>query len=123
MILIAEDNQLMRTMIRSMVDDIDPDILECSDAAAACRLFEAHRPAWVLMDIRMGDHDGLTATRAITDRFPEARIVIVTEHDDEATRKRAFESGATDFVGKDNLMPLRTLIGGPASGHAGSEVR
>ncbi len=116
MILIAEDNQLMRTMLRSIVEVIDPDIVECSDGAAACRLYELHRPSWVLMDIQMGDHDGLTATRAITDRFPLARIVIVTEYDDEATRKRAFEAGATDFVGKDNLMPLRSLISGPISG-------
>ena len=118
MILIAEDNQLMRAMLRSLVDDIDPDILECSDGASASRLFESHRPSWVLMDVQMGEHDGLTATRAITDRFPSARIVIVTEHDDEATRKRAFEAGATDFFGKDDLMPLRSLIGGPVSGLA-----
>ena len=110
MILIAEDNLLMRKMIRSLVEDLASEIVECADGAAALRLYEKHHPEWVLMDIAMRPVDGLVATRAIIDRFQSARVVIVTEHDDAETRRCAFEAGASDFFGKDYLLPLRSLI-------------
>lgn len=112
MILIAEDNALMQRMLHSLVEDLDTIIVECADGGAAITLFEKYRPDWVLMDISMHPVDGLTATREIIGKFPDARIIIVTEHYDDATRAKAFESGAYEFIGKDQLIPLRTLIGG-----------
>lgn len=111
MILIAEDNLLMRKMLHSLVEEFDKEIIECGDGGEAFRLYEKYRPDWVLMDVSMRPVDGLTATRKIFSRFPEARIVIVTEHDDPATRMKAFEFGACGFVGKEDLIPLRALIG------------
>ena len=110
MLLIAEDNPLMRRLIRAMVEDLDPDVIECTDGAAACALYDRHRPDWLLMDISMQPMDGLTATREIVGKFPTARIVIITQHNDAATRARAFEAGACGFVGKDSLLPLRALL-------------
>jgi CheY-like chemotaxis protein len=115
MILIAEDNPLMRKIIRQLVEDLDPEILECADGSAALSLYEKHRPDWVLMDVSMRPVDGLTATRAIVKKFPAARIVIVTEHDDAATRAKALEAGAREFLGKSELLPLRSLIGGKSA--------
>jgi CheY-like chemotaxis protein len=111
-ILIAEDNPLMRKMIRSLVEDLACEILECADGEAAINLYEKHLPAWVLMDVSMRPLDGLSATRTIIERFQTARIVIVTDHDDAETRRSAFEAGASDFFGKDFLLPLRDLIKG-----------
>lgn len=110
MILIAEDNPLMRKMLRSLVEDLASEIVECEDGEAAVSLYEKHLPAWVLMDVSMRPVDGLTATRAIIKRFRSARVVIVTEHDDAETRRSAFEAGASEFFGKDDLLPLRALI-------------
>jgi len=110
MILIAEDNPLMRKMIRSLVEDLASEIIECADGAAALRLYEEHLPAWVLMDVAMRPVDGLSATRAIRARFQSARVVIVTDYDDAETRRCAFEAGASEFFGKDYLLPLRSLI-------------
>lgn len=114
MILIADDNHSMRKMIRSLVQDLDSEILECADGSAAVSLYEQHRPRWVLMDVSMHPVDGITATREITGRFPEARIVIITEHDDAETREHALHAGAWNFIGKEDLRPLRPLIGGNA---------
>jgi DNA-binding NarL/FixJ family response regulator len=110
MILIADDNPLMRKMLRSLVEDLDPAIVECADGAAALSLYAEHRPEWVLMDISMQPVDGLTATREIIEKFPAARIVIVTGHDDPDTRATALEAGAREFLGKSDLLPLRSLI-------------
>lgn len=109
-ILIAEDNSLMRKMIRSLVEEFASEIVECADGAAAVSLYEKHLPAWVLMDVSMRPVDGLSATRAIIAGFQSARVVIVTDHDDAETRRCAFEAGASEFFGKDYLLPLRSLI-------------
>lgn len=117
MILIAEDNSLMRSMLRSLVEDLASEIIECADGEAAVELYEKHNPTWVLMDVSMRPVDGLSATRAIISRFASAQIVIVTEHDDVETRRCAFEAGAKEFFGKDYLLPLRSLLQ-PADGSA-----
>ena len=110
MILIAEDNPLMKKLLRGMVADLDGLIVECADGEEACRLYEQHCPDWVLMDISMQIMDGLTATRQIISRCPSAKVVIITNHNDAATRARAFEAGACGFLVKDDLLPLRPLI-------------
>ncbi|MGH9846913.1 MAG: response regulator transcription factor, partial [Blastocatellia bacterium] len=121
-VLIVDDNPAMRRLIRRMVLSPADDCFECADGAEALAAYEAHQldgADWVLMDVEMagpqGGMDGLTATRELRDAHPEARIVIVTKHNDEATREAAFNHGACGFVPKENLLELRALIGAAAS--------
>jgi len=110
MILIADDNSQVRRMIRDLIEDLDPEIVECADGAAAIEAYEEHRPDFVLMDINMTPVDGLAATKAILSRHPEARIIAVTQQQDSSTRAAAISVGACAFVGKDDLMSVRLLI-------------
>lgn len=120
MILIADDNQEMRRMIRDLVADIDPEVVECADGGEAIKAYEEHRPDFVLMDIHMTPVDGLTATREILGRYPEAKIIVVTQLQDARTRARGKAMGVWAFVGKDDLMSLRSLLReGSASFSAG----
>lgn len=111
MLLIVDDNPKVRRMIRSLVEDLDSDIQECSDGDEAISACKARTPDWVLMDVQMGKMDGLTATREIKSFFPNTKIAIVTNFNDAKTRKAASDAGADEFCGKDNLMGLRDLIG------------
>jgi DNA-binding NarL/FixJ family response regulator len=54
--------------------------------------------------------DGLTATRRIIKAHPEARILIVTNHDDDTLRTAAIEAGARGFVLKDDLLALGAFL-------------
>lgn len=110
MILIVDDNSGVRRMVRSMIGDIDSEIIECADGATAVDAFEKYRPDFVLMDINMLPIDGLTAMRSILEKHPEARIVIVSQHQDARTRSTALAMGAHAFVGKEDLMSIRDLI-------------
>ena len=110
MILIADDNQEMRRMIRDLVADLDPEVIECADGGAAIAAYDEYQPDFVLMDIHMTPVDGLTATREILGRHPDARIIAVTQHQDARTRARVKAMGMWAFVGKDDLMSLRSLI-------------
>lgn len=110
MLLIVDDNNQVRRMIRSLVEDLDSDILECADGGEAISACHKRQPDWVLMDVNMKPIDGLTATRQIKSSFPETRIVIVTDHSDPKTRQAALAAGANGFFGKENLLRLRDLI-------------
>ena len=110
MILIADDNEGVRRMIRSLVEDRDANVIECSDGQAAIEIFERQLPDWVLMDINMHPVDGLTAMRTILEKHPDAQIIIVSQHQDARTRETALAMGAHAFVGKEDLMELRELV-------------
>ena len=110
MILIADDNADVRRMIRSLLEETDADVVECSDGGAAIEAYDDLRPDWVLMDINMQPVDGLTATRTILEKHPEAKIIVISQYQDARTRDTALAIGAYAFVGKEDLMSLRELI-------------
>lgn len=109
-LLIVDDNASMRAMIRMMVSDLATSIHECEDGADALALYTEHRPEWVLMDIKMAEVDGLTATRQIKEVYPEANVMIVTDYDDERMRRAAQNAGAREYVLKEDLLEVRRIL-------------
>jgi DNA-binding NarL/FixJ family response regulator len=108
-VLIVDDKEQARQMIRHYVGNQTINFSECADGADALRCYEETRPDWVLMDWEMRT-DGLTATRRIIKAHPEARILIVTNHDDDNLRTAAIEAGARGFVLKDDLLALGSFL-------------
>ncbi len=96
--------------MRSFLEDITDDFCECDDGAMALPLYIIFHPDWVLMDWEMKEMDGITATKQITNSFPEANILLVTQYDDEILRSAAKEAGARGFVLKDELSTLREIM-------------
>jgi two-component system response regulator DegU len=109
-LLIVEDNARMREMIKRVVSDLADEICECDDGHEAFALFSANRPDWVLMDIQMKNTNGLAATRQIMAEYRDAKIVILTNYDDAYFRQSARESGAIDYVLKENLLDIRRIL-------------
>lgn len=108
-ILIVEDNYAMRHLIRSIISDM-AEVFECEDGAQALPLYERHSPDWVLMDIRMQQVNGIEATRRIVAAHADARVVIVTNYNDERLRETGRTAGACDFVLKEDLFSLRRIL-------------
>ncbi|HKQ07202.1 MAG TPA: response regulator transcription factor [Blastocatellia bacterium] len=113
-VLIVEDSRPMRRILRQVVGKLADEVYECSDGSEALAAYGERRPNWVLMDIKMEGCDGLMATRKITASFPDARVVIVSNYDDEDMRQAAHKAGAVGFVAKDNLLDLRRLLAAKA---------
>jgi CheY-like chemotaxis protein len=109
-ILIVDDSERMRQMIRTFVADLTSDIVECSDGSEALDAYRKHRPDIVLMDLKMARMDGLTATSQILESFPHTRIVIVSQWDDALFREAARLAGAETIVSKSDLLPLRDIL-------------
>jgi CheY-like chemotaxis protein len=109
-LLIVDDNQEIRRMIRSLLEDLSTEIHECEDGAQAVAAYEQYRPDWVLMDLKMREVDGIAATRQIVADFPAAKICIVTNYDDAQLREAAQRAGACEYVVKENLLSIRQLL-------------
>lgn len=112
-LLIVEDNPQMRQMIRAVVADLAEAIAECGDGDEVVAAYEAQRFSRddrVLMDLQMPRIGGLEATRRIRAAFPDAQIIIVTQHDDPHWRAAATQAGAVGYVLKENLLDLRQML-------------
>ncbi|HEU4387001.1 MAG TPA: response regulator transcription factor [Blastocatellia bacterium] len=114
-ILIVDDNDQMRRLIKSIVSNPADEVFEANDGSEALSKYAACRPDWVLMDIEMKAVDGLSATRTIRRHFPDARIVMVTEYDDPDWREEARAAGACGYVLKENLFDLRRILSAPST--------
>src|ERR1700682_127319 len=79
-VLCVDDHPLVRKGIASILANEDDMrlVAEAGGGREAVELFREHRPDVTLMDLRMPDMDGIQATQAIRQEFPEARIIALT---------------------------------------------
>jgi CheY-like chemotaxis protein len=119
-LLIVEDNDGMRRVLRRILVDTASTIWECADGSEALAAYEEHRPDIVLMDLRMSDVDGLTATRQIRGYDPSARIIVVTDYQDEDMKTAALEAGACEYVLKHELSGLPEIVSSLAAADNGN---
>src|SRR5438067_8597963 len=102
-VIIADDHELARLGLRTMLAP-EPDLEVVGEAATGREAIDLTRklePDLVLMDIRMPDLDGLTATRAIKEVLPRTSILIVTLSEDPDYLLEALRVGAAGYVLKD----------------------
>ena len=120
-ILIADDQELVRTGFR-VVLDAEPDLEvvgEAADGLAALDAAETLKPDVVLMDIRMPNLDGIEATRRLAAADGAPRVLILTTFDLDDYVYEALRAGASGFLLKDaRADELRQAIRMVAAGDA-----
>jgi DNA-binding NarL/FixJ family response regulator len=111
-VLLADDQALVRAGFRLLLEsDAEIEIVgEAGNGGEAVALARECRPDIVLMDLRMPEVDGLTATRRITadPQLAATRVVVLTTFDDDESVFGALRSGASGFLVKD-LEPAELL--------------
>lgn len=109
-IVVVDDHAVLRTGIRSMLEDIDgvEVVGEAEDGARALELIETIDPDVVLLDVKMPNMDGLSALRELETRNPNLPVLVFSMYDDPAYVEQAISSGAAGYllktVSKDELV-------------------
>jgi DNA-binding NarL/FixJ family response regulator len=102
-VLLVDDDALVRAGLRlilSAADDLEV-VGEVDDGARAVAAVRKHRPDVVLMDIRMPQMDGITATAALRRMDAPPQVVVLTTFQADAQVLEALRAGASGFLVKD----------------------
>ncbi len=111
-LLIVENNPSVRRILKTVVASLADEILECADGDESVKIYRAEKPDFVLMDVNLGETNGIVATRQIRAFDFCAKIIIVTSYDETDLRQAATEAGAIGFVLKDNLGSINQILKG-----------
>ena len=109
-LLLVDDNDRIRKMMKSLYSPHFDEVIECDDGDKAVAEFRNGLPDWVVMDIKMNEMDGIEATEKIISSYPEAKVIIVSQYNDETTIDAAKKAGAVEFVSKENLYKVIEVI-------------
>lgn len=116
-IIVADNDSMMRGLLRTVLEQTGRTLLLCADGMEAVQLAEQTLACLVLLDLRMPKMDGIEACQQIRElpRYRSVPIVILTVFDGEVLKRRALRAGATSFLGKpfsriDLLRVVNPLI-------------
>ena len=105
--MIVDDQPPFRAAARAVVTRVDgfelvAEVGSGEEAVAASEEFELDL---VLMDINMGELDGIEATRRITHAHPATKVILVSTYAIDDLPPNARTSGAIAYLNKDDLSP------------------
>lgn len=118
-VLLADDHAILREGLRALLtyyDDIEV-VGEAQDGEQAVARVAELRPDVVLMDMAMPGMNGIEATRLIHRRYPESRVLVLTQHEDWRYVQPLLQAGASGYLlkralGADLVGALRAVARG-----------
>lgn len=110
-IMIVDDSSLMRKMLKEVLNTAGHRIVgEAKNGHDAIALYPSIRPDVVTMDITMREMDGLSTARQIFQLDPRARIIFLSNLNDERYCEEAKQLGAVGFVNKHQSKIILSMI-------------
>ncbi|MHA6258283.1 response regulator [Sporosarcina sp. CAU 1771] len=102
-IIIIDDHQLFREGVKRILDfeDAFEVIAEGDDGSDVMGLYEQYKPDVILMDINMPRMNGVDATEELLKEYPEAKVIILSIHDDESYVSHALKTGTLGYMLKE----------------------
>jgi DNA-binding NarL/FixJ family response regulator len=101
-VLCVDDHPIVRDGLAAIIS-LQPDMVLAGAAATGSealeRFFEL-RPDVTLVDLQLPDMSGFDVIKKIRDKFPNARIIVLSSHEGDVDIQRALESGAQGYVAK-----------------------
>jgi DNA-binding NarL/FixJ family response regulator len=102
-ILVADDHQVFREGIQSILEDLE-DIKVLAQAADGQEVMDklgSIKPDIILMDITMGKVNGIETTKWVKEHYPQIKILVLSMHDESDYIIKEIEAGASGYILKD----------------------
>lgn len=123
-VLIVEDNQLTRTMLKDALKDVDCDVREALDGDEAFATLEQSPPAVMLLDLVLPKRSGTEVLKQVKERKLATRVLIITAMDTQAMANQALDDGAHGFIGKPfHPLEVRSAVEGALAAAAAAGMK
>jgi len=116
-ILLVDDHEVVRLGLKTLLER-HPDfevVAEAGTAAEAVAKALRHKPDVVVMDIRLPGESGIDACRQITEKLPDAKVIMLTSYAEDEMLFAAIRAGAAGYVlkqiGGDDLVRAIETVG------------
>ena len=118
-VLVVDDHPIVCQGLADLIDS-QKDLFCCAgvqDILKAQEAVIAHKPDVVLLDLRLGQADGLESIKALISRHEKLRIVVISQFDEAVYAERALRAGAKGYVMKNQateevIGAIRTVLAG-----------
>ncbi len=118
-VALVDDHAILREGLRALLtyyDDIEV-VGEAADGDQAMALVQETHPDIVIMDIAMPHVNGIEATAMVLERFPDVRVLVLTQHDNWRYVVELMHAGASGYVmkrsvGSELINALRSVAAG-----------
>lgn len=115
-VLIADDHEVVRSGLNHLLTGSDVEVVgEAATGEEAVSLARELSPDVVLLDIRMGESDGLAALERLHSELPELPVVMLSTYDNPTYMARALALGASDYLlkgcSREQLLASVTAVG------------
>ena len=119
-ILLVDDENEIRNMLRIFLDVEDYDVIEAENGKSALQRVINNKPSLIILDLGLPDLDGQEVLSKIRG-FSQVPIIVLTARDDDAQLVRALNQGADDYVTKPfRAEVLLARIAANLRGHSAS---
>lgn len=113
-LLLVDDSARYRRQLRRLVAKMCPRavIYEAGNITEAINLSQRIAPQLVLVDVVLGEEDGIRCTRRIKALLPSSRIILISAYPDREFHRLGLEAGAVAFLDKKDLdaATLRQIL-------------
>src|SRR5664279_2380268 len=99
-VLLVDDDRAFRKLIRAYLQEEGIGVVECATGEEAVELAREHRPALVLLDVRLPGIDGFEVLRRFEASRLELPVIMLTSLAEEVDQLVGFRLGAVDYVTK-----------------------
>jgi DNA-binding NtrC family response regulator len=109
-ILVADDEVLLTNSLKSILSRVGYEVRVCYRGGEVCALVKEFQPDVVLLDIFLGDVNGIELMKRIQEEFTEIPVVMITANSDVSMAVRAMKEGAMDYVVKPFDLDILNII-------------
>ncbi|MBN8968191.1 MAG: ActR/PrrA/RegA family redox response regulator transcription factor [Rhizobiales bacterium] len=114
-LLIVEDDKAFLERLSRAMEARGFSVTSCDSVPEGLAQIERHPPAFAVVDLRLGDGNGLDVVGALQAKRPDARAIVLTGYGNIATAVTAVKLGAVDYLAKpadaDDVVAALLAIG------------